>query len=525
MLIGNAKVSTDDRNLDLKFDALLYARIIQPVLLPIRTLLIALRNPMLPRWVPLLLWLAVGYLVCPLDAKPDFLAGGFSDDLIVSPLLIFAAILSIPRRILKESKGMAAGVTCSLFCLALAGSSIIWDEIAPPKGIEEFSKRTSVNSAPFRMTGSLLSEQGTIPKTGQASSPKKIIFSRPEDWKVSHSPGLHERDPVRTDRRIQSTVSIPGLTAFRAGHLQLYATGDDDSDASFGMVHGNRQVSRPLELSGGLFCLIPAYNSALQPVRIAFRLYMNNIVRFGGRICLVLLASICIAVAIPREAHAQLGKAHDLPDIPEPMVFDLVRPLGAEKGECEVNSLFSIPLTGRQKKFFWAPETEYVLGRGYAIEPQLLFQNGEFQGFQFSGQKTFGTFWKNNAIHGALLRAEYIRPEQQLSSDAAYLCGARLNKRWSFFGIPGLRRLGYSRGGRFVTLLNASLFYHLRDNLVLGLENNLELTRHHNRILVTPQVHWTFTKNTQLQYGLGFEQSQGESPRLSAIWRVVRQVR
>ena len=34
------------------------------------------------------------------------------------------------------------------------------------------------------------------------------------------------------------------------------------------------------------------------------------------------------------------------PQIPEPVVFDLVRPLGAERGEFEVNSLFRVPVEG-----------------------------------------------------------------------------------------------------------------------------------------------------------------------------------
>lgn len=503
---------------------------VQRLLLPFSTLLIALRNPSLPRLVPYLLWFAMGYLLCPIDAKPDFLVGGFNDDFIVSPLLVFAAILSIPRGILKESKGMAAGVTCSLFCLALSSASI-WNSIAP-QGADEYIKLTSAQSKPTQIK-SQQPEQKTISESDNLSASQRSAYI-PVISKASPGPVSHAKNMVGTELQkipIEAFAFIPVSATFRSGYLQLYATGDDDSDSHVNLVHDNQLVGRPLELSGGLLYLIPAnwpdknLHLPVQSIRIHYRIWTNNIVRFGGRICLVMLASLSIAVAIPREAHAQLGKDHDLPDVPEPMVFDLVRPLGAKKGEWEVNSLFSVPLTGRQKKFFWAPETEYVLGRGYAVEPQILFQNGQFQGFQLTGQKTFGTLFKNNAIHGALLRGEYIRSEQQLSSDAAYLFGARMNKRWSFFGIPGLRRVGYWDGGRFVSLLNASLFYHHRSNLILGVENNVELARHNNRVLITPQVHWTFTKNTQLQYGLGLGQEQGSSPRLSLIWRVVRQLR
>lgn len=43
------------------------------------------------------------------------------------------------------------------------------------------------------------------------------------------------------------------------------------------------------------------------------------------------------------------------PRIPEPMVYDLIRPLGAEKGEFEVNSLFRIKPAQYPATLQWAP--------------------------------------------------------------------------------------------------------------------------------------------------------------------------
>ena len=54
------------------------------------------------------------------------------------------------------------------------------------------------------------------------------------------------------------------------------------------------------------------------------------------------------------------AQAH-APIIPEPMVFDLVRPLGALKGELEGNTLVEIPLAQTDPSdpsVFWAPEVE-----------------------------------------------------------------------------------------------------------------------------------------------------------------------
>lgn len=208
------------------------------------------------------------------------------------------------------------------------------------------------------------------------------------------------------------------------------------------------------------------------------------------------------------------------------MVFDLVRPLGARRGELEVNTLCAVPLTGRHHNFSWEPETEYEIGRGYAIEPQVIFENGTFEGFQLTGQKTMGTLFKHRAIHGLLLRGEYTLDRKQLLSDSVYLFGMRLSKRWSCFAINGFRRTAYWDGGRFVWLVNPTVFYHVNPRLEIGVESNFELgLSQQNRQLITPQFHYNITKMSEFQFGLGLEYGRKEHPRLLAIWRVVKQVR
>src|SRR5688500_18024187 len=64
-------------------------------------------------------------------------------------------------------------------------------------------------------------------------------------------------------------------------------------------------------------------------------------------------------------------------DRPEPMVFDLVDPLGAPKGELEINTLMDfVPRTG---KLEWQPEIEYAFADGYAAEFELPLENSTVQ--------------------------------------------------------------------------------------------------------------------------------------------------
>src|SRR5687768_4202682 len=63
--------------------------------------------------------------------------------------------------------------------------------------------------------------------------------------------------------------------------------------------------------------------------------------------------------------------------IPEPLVFDLVRPLGSARGELEANTLMT--RSSKTGQFAWAPEIEYAFANGYAVELELPFENSSLE--------------------------------------------------------------------------------------------------------------------------------------------------
>jgi len=107
------------------------------------------------------------------------------------------------------------------------------------------------------------------------------------------------------------------------------------------------------------------------------------------------------------------------PQVPEPMVFDLIRPLGAKRGEAEVNVLGLIPLRQRSgtvddvpdplglvrrspdsQEFEWAPESELALMDGFAVEVEFPLENSHLESYKAAAQLTFGTAMGNRMIHG-----------------------------------------------------------------------------------------------------------------------------
>ena len=82
--------------------------------------------------------------------------------------------------------------------------------------------------------------------------------------------------------------------------------------------------------------------------------WMRPSVRFTA-VLPALLLGLCLA-----------PDARSEDDRPEPMVFDLVDPLGATPGKTEINTLLGYsPRTGDMA---WSPEIEFAFAKGHSIE-------------------------------------------------------------------------------------------------------------------------------------------------------------
>lgn len=213
------------------------------------------------------------------------------------------------------------------------------------------------------------------------------------------------------------------------------------------------------------------------------------------------------------------------PRIPEPMVFDLVRPLGAKRGEGEVNILGIVPLGRRSRTvddaadplglvrrspdtqgLEWAPEIEYMVRDGLAVEFELPMENASVEAYKVAGQGTFGTLWDHRYIHGAQVIAQYDRDPGLWTTTWLYLAGFRFDDTWSVFGMFGPRfEHGRQVGGRNTELLgNVTLFADVTDRLVMGVETNVgQVLNGSTVLLIMPQVHYEVGSHWMIQGGVG----------------------
>ncbi len=227
--------------------------------------------------------------------------------------------------------------------------------------------------------------------------------------------------------------------------------------------------------------------------------------------------------------------------IPEPLLFDMVRPLGARRGELEFNTLAIFPFgspklatTGDpfgpaptspdRGGIEWAPEVEYAPIDNFALEFEFPFEERTLEAYKLGLQWTFGTAFDNRFIHGFQFLTEPTPEWQNWNSTFLYLAGIRFDETWSMMLMAGGRGdlEGGMRAGTVERLFNASLFADVTEDIVLGVETNFAARMDGSgQFIVLPQAHLELTECIQVQLGLGAgftEELTEQSFVIRAIW-------
>lgn len=219
----------------------------------------------------------------------------------------------------------------------------------------------------------------------------------------------------------------------------------------------------------------------------------------------------------------ELYDGDDSPRIPEPMVFDLVRPLGAKRGEAEVNTLAVIPLNRNMGRVEWAPEVEFAIADGVAFEFELPFEEWSLKSYKTAGQITFGKAFNDSFIHGAQGILLYDKQTGNWSPTLLYLAGVQFDESWSALAMAGVRTEfgGDDRSGRTKRLFNFSLFKHITDVTTLGVETNTSIDLNGvSEFRLMPQFHRELRDHIMLQAGSGCLFTR-ESTMPEAVFRLI----
>jgi hypothetical protein len=232
---------------------------------------------------------------------------------------------------------------------------------------------------------------------------------------------------------------------------------------------------------------------------------------------------VVLMLTIAGAAPAAAREADSYPDIPEPMVFDMVRPMGARRGELETNVLALSPLSGQERALEWAPEIEYAVADGFALEFELPFEGTRLAELKMGAQATFGTMDQGRIVHGVQFLGIYERESGRTSQALLYMLGRRHNERLSTMSMVGVGdvRLGQSESDAGL-LVNHSTFYDLGRDRVVGLEVNYKSHRDGGVALI-PQFHAPLADKINVQFGAGVDRQRGERARPVGGVRLIKE--
>ena len=222
--------------------------------------------------------------------------------------------------------------------------------------------------------------------------------------------------------------------------------------------------------------------------------------------------SFSLLVSMLAKSNAQSNTSGDIVTVPEPLMFDLVRGLGARQGELEINTLGDFPLNNTSiRRVEWAPEVEYALFNNFAVEVEFPFEGSELEAYKMAVQWTMGVSKNNKFIHGIQIIGETLLSDDVTEFSFLYVPAYRFNTVWSAIGLFGVMlEAGADAADKKSTiLLNASLFANVSEHMVIGLElNNTDPTLqkiddNEMSLLILPQAHYEFDSGWAFQIGFG----------------------
>lgn len=198
-------------------------------------------------------------------------------------------------------------------------------------------------------------------------------------------------------------------------------------------------------------------------------------------------------------------------DFPEPMVFDMVRGLGAEQGEIEANVLVLVPTSPAEA--IWAPELEAAVIDNFALELEAGFVNLDFELIKLALQGTVGMNDDRGLGHGIQGLFEYLPDPKVFLATALYVLGARLGGRVSLVSLigPAVETHVDGSGTDPGVFVNFTFFWAPHPRVVVGSEQNFEWFPNLYLVRVMPQVHWQIHARFQWQAGFGFRHFDGKS--------------
>ena len=208
--------------------------------------------------------------MCPFDFNPDFLPGGYADDLYIVPMLFVLGAKLIPRVVLQDARKATAQAVCGILCLGLA--------VAPSTQKSEYSilqtggtlvSHLYAGSEKNLETQAMTTMSNTLKPapsiSGKSLSPNKPCEPRLTllDKLIFSKADIRSVMPASVNQVSSVTNS---LLIARGGQFQLYGAEVDASDWDVHSIHlvVLQPDLLPSAFAGGFFVCNQVYSSNTQ---------------------------------------------------------------------------------------------------------------------------------------------------------------------------------------------------------------------------------------------------------------------
>ncbi len=228
----------------------------------------------------------------------------------------------------------------------------------------------------------------------------------------------------------------------------------------------------------------------------------------------------------------------EVPEIGEPVFFDLTRPLGARRYSNEINYLFNS--STRSAPTLQVIEYEYAFADWNAVELDLQFYDQILEVITPFYQRTLGVGCGGRSVYGIQVSPDVYRRSGFIGGSAVLAYGWKPTKEskfstLSFVGVnrqliggfftpnSARQRLGgmVQTGaattapepifGAWRPTFNFDVFYQLTETVSLGIENDLffQSERRSSEYLSFPFVTWEAGQHAFFQVGAGYYHFEG----------------
>lgn len=203
------------------------------------------------------------------------------------------------------------------------------------------------------------------------------------------------------------------------------------------------------------------------------------------------------------ETDPRLDDAPAHPVLPEPLLFDLVRGLGAHRGELEVNTLVTVGPGAVHS----APEVEWVFANGHGVELELPMHGATLDAVKVALQGTLRRRDDGRFVHGWQLFTEIGVHARDRGVVGTWIGSGTIGTHGSYVVFVGAGAHVHAQGPTVGTVIvNASAFRALDTHTRVGVEavtRSDVLGRTRLVATVLPQVHVDVTPHLRLQGGVG----------------------